>query len=308
MTAPQPGILLDPTAAPLFLVLAAGESDEDLATVRRCAAALPGWASDIDAEHEGDGSPVCTVALGANLLDRVKKKGARPKKLRPFETVRGSQAEALATGGDLFVHVHSDRRDLATLVLLRLVEELDGAAEIVEEVPGFRFLDSRDLTGFVQGTENPPPEDRAAAAILDDDAKHAGGSFVHVQRYVHNLRYWSRLSTEEQEGAIGRTRADNQELAADVLPATAHISRVAIEEDGQELKIVRHGSPYASAGEQGLYFVAYCASPETFDKMLARMCGTSGDGLSDRLMDFTRTVSGARFFAPSVEDLAALAP
>ena len=115
-----------------------------------------------------------------------------------------------------------------------------------------------------------------------------------------------KLSLEEQEGAIGRTKEVSEELPDDERPATAHISRVVIEEDGAELEIVRHSTPFATAEEQGLFFAAYCRTPTTFDKMLARMFGTSGDGLHDRLMDFTRAASGALFFVPSREQLEGL--
>jgi putative iron-dependent peroxidase len=307
MTAPQPGILLDPTTAPTFLVLKAGETDEDVRTVTRVAASMPVRAAEIEAEHDGEGSPVCTVAFGAEFWDRMSKDG-RPKKLRPFRTIEGTNADAVATGGDVFLHVHSARRDLAARVLLRLLAELDGAAQVVEEVQGFRHLDSRDLTGFLVGTGNPEPAERPSVALVgDEDPEFRDGSYVLAQRYEHNLRYWSRLSTEDQEGAIGRTRADGVELPDDSRPATSHVSRVVVEEDGEELAVVRHGSPYANAWAQGLYFVAYCETPDTFDKMLARMFGTSGDGLTDRLMDFTKAVSGALFFAPSRERLAELA-
>jgi putative iron-dependent peroxidase len=307
MTAPQPGILLDPTIAPLFLVLKAGESADDARTLTKVAASLPGWAAGIDLAHEGAGSPRCTVAFGAEFWKRISK-DSRPKKLRAFETIHGMNADAVATGGDVFVHVHSARRDLSSALLLRLLAELDGSAEVIEEVQGFRYLDTRDLTGFLDGRENPPAATRAAVTLVDDDdPEFRGGSYVLAQRYVHNLRYWSRLSVEEQEGAIGRTKPDSRKLPDDSRPATSHTSRVVIEEDGEELEIMRHSSPFANAKEQGLYFVAYCGTPDTFDKMLARMFGTSGDGLTDRLMDFTKAVSGALFFAPSADALLTLA-
>lgn len=305
MTTPQPGLLLDPTAAPLFLVLEAGESESDAKETARVAASLPEWAAEIDMLGGGRGTLKTTVAFGAEFWKRIASDA--PKRLAPFVELEGPGGRAVATGGDVFVHVHSDRRDLAVEVLLRLQAELEGAARIVEEVHAFRYLDSRDLTGFVDGTENPEPDERTAAALVaDEDAEFAGGSYVLVQRYAHNLRYWGRLTREEQEGAIGRTKPDSEELPDDVRPESAHISRVVIEEDGHELEIVRHSTPWAADGRQGLVFVAYGRTPATYDKMLARMYGTSGDGIHDRLMDFTEALTGAYFFAPSVERLAEL--
>ncbi len=305
MPANQPGILLDPTPAPMFLVLRAGESEDALRTTARVVSALPEWTAEIDMLGGGRGTLRATVAFGAEFWKRIA--GDSPKRLAPLEPLDGPGGRAVATGGDVFVHLHSERRDLSIEVALRLLAELDDAAEVVEEVQGFRYLDSRDLTGFIDGTENPGADERADVALVgDEDPEFAGGSYVLAQRYVHNMRYWGRLSREEQEGAIGRMKADSEELPDDVRPATAHVSRVVIEEDGRELEIVRHSSPYADTSEQGLFFVAYCRTPVTFHKMLARMFGTSGDGLHDRLMDFTEAVSGALFFAPSEERLAAL--
>ncbi len=305
MPTPQPGILLDPVAAPTFLVLKASESSEAEHEVARVAAALPEWAEATEMEGGRSGGVRATVAFGSELWKRLSPEA--PKRLAPLRPIEGTGGKAVATDGDLFVHVHSERRDLAVALMLRVLAELGDAALVLEEVHGFRYLDSRDFTGFVLGTGNPPAEERAAQALVGDEDPHfAGGSYVLVQRYVHNLRYWARLSSEEQERAIGRRKNEGEELSDDTRPKTSHASRVALAEEGRKLEIVRHGSPYAAAGEQGLYFVAYCRTPVVFEKILARMFGTSGDGLQDRLMDFTRAVSGGLFFAPSLEALAAI--
>ena len=172
---------------------------------------------------------------------------------------------------------------------------------------GFRYLDARDLTGFIDGTENPKGRERAEAALIGrEDPAFAGGSFVFTQRYVHDLARWERLAVREQEGAIGRRKRDSRELADRVKPATAHIARVVIEEDGRELEIVRHSSPYGTTSECGLFFIAYTRDLAIPEKMLRRMMGAADDGLHDRLMEFTRAVSGATFFAPSLAALRSL--
>jgi porphyrinogen peroxidase len=177
----------------------------------------------------------------------------------------------------------------------------------MEEVHGFRYLDTRDLTGFIDGTENPKGKERAMAALIGkEDPAFAGGSYAFTQRYVHDLKKWASIPLPEREGAIGRRKKDSKELSAKVKPPTAHISRVVIEENGEELQIVRHSFPYGAVTQAGLFFIAYTKDLAVPEKMLSRMFGTSGDGLHDHLMDFTRAVSGATFFAPSLKVLKSL--
>jgi putative iron-dependent peroxidase len=173
----------------------------------------------------------------------------------------------------------------------------------MDEVHGFQYLDSRDLTGFIDGTENPQgkKERMEVALISSEDPAFAGGSYVFTQRYVHKLQKWAAVPRNEQEKVIGRRKPDSQELSDRVKPPTAHISRVVIEENGEELEIVRHSFPYGTVSEAGLFFIAYSKTLDTPEKMLNRMMGTTRDGLHDHLMDYTQAVSGAHFFAPSLE-------
>lgn len=234
--------------------------------------------------------------------------GAQPGGLRTFRAVKGKTLSAPATGGDVFFHVNSARVDLNYEALRRIIGPLEGALEITEETACSEHLDSRDLTGFIDGTENPEGDDERAETALIDNGEFAGGSYLFTQRYRHNLASWSQLGVREQEKVIGRTKPDSVELPDDEKPETAHISRVVIEEHGEELEIVRHSMPYHSlAGESGLVFAAYTNDLDIIEKMLARMVGQTGDGLQDRLMDYTTPVSGAMFFTPSLETLKKLA-
>src|SRR2546425_218685 len=198
------------------------------------------------------------------------------------------------------------RPDLNFETARRLMSRLAGAVEVMEEVHGFRYLDTRDLTGFIDGTENPKGKARAEVALIGkEDATFAGGSYVFTQCYVHDLTKWVALPLDEQEKVVGRRKQDSKELSDRAKPATAHIARTVIEENGEELKIVRHSFPYGTVSEAGLFFIAYTRTPDIPDKKLARMMGTAGDGLSDHLMDFSRAVSGAHFFAPALTGLRA---
>lgn len=206
------------------------------------------------------------------------------------------------SGGDLVLHIHGSRHDLCFALAQDFMAGSEDIFDVLEEEAGFRYLDSRDLTGFIDGTENPHEMDeRAAAALLGDDAgEYANGSFVFAQRYVHRLDKWRQVTVDAQEQVIGRTKLESIELADAFKPATAHVARTVIEENGEELKIVRHSLPYGDAGgEQGLFFIAYTNDLSIIDRMLARMFGTDDDGGCDRLLNFVTAVGGGYFFAPS---------
>ena len=206
-------------------------------------------------------------------------------------------------------HIRAERMDLCFELALQIRSRLDGAVTVVEEVHGFRYFDDRDLTGFVDGTENPAGADAVAATIVgDEDAPFAGGSYVLVQRYAHDLAQWDALTTKEQELIIGRTKLSDIELADDVKPLNAHNALTVVEEDGEEVKILRHNMPYgnAAAGEAGTYFIGYARSPRVLELMLENMFVGRPPGNYDRLLDFTHAVTGACFFAPSLDFLEAL--
>jgi putative iron-dependent peroxidase len=307
MPTPQAVILPAPGPSALFLVLRVPELARAGAELARIAARTPALARDV-ARLGPKARLACGVAFGSALWD-VASPGARPRGLRPFGAIAAGDHAAPATPGDLLLHVTSKRHDLNLELAMRLRAALGARAALVEEAHGFTYLDSRDLTGFIDGTENPSGASaRAAAALIGrEDAAFAGGSFVFTQRYVHDLARWNAQPLAEQEGAIGRRKRDSRELPARAKPKAAHISRVVIEENGAELQIVRHSFPYGTTTEAGLFFIAYTRDLAIPERMLARMLGASGDGLHDHLMDFTRAVSGATFFAPSAQVLRSLA-
>lgn len=305
MPRPQSAILPEPGPSALFLVLRAREPAARGGAVARAAAAVPGLTARLGGADRGS-RLASAVAFGPELWDLLSP-GRRPAGLRPFQALSAGGRSAPATGGDLLLHVVSRRHDLNFELALRFRRELGELVEVMEEAHGFRYRDSRDLTGFIDGTENPRGREREAVALIGrEDAAFAGGSYVFTQRYVHDLGRWSALSQGDQEKIIGRRKPDSRELSPRLRPRTAHISRVVIEEGGEEPEIVRHSFPYGTVSEHGLFFIAYTRDLGIPERMLARMIGTSGDGLHDRLMEFSRPVSGATFFAPSLEVLRAL--
>ena len=305
MTTPQGGIVPEPNGSALFIVLRVPDPPAKGRQVARAAAAVPALVEAVGRIDPG-AELVSTVSFGSDFWDVISP-GRRPAGLRRFKAISAGKHQAPDTGGDVLLHIISKRADLNAELMLRTMAQFGDAVEVLDQVQGFRYLDSRDLTGFIDGTENPTGDERAEVALIgEEDANFAGGSYVFTQRYVHDLRRWGSIEQNEQEKVIGRRKADSEELADDVKPPTAHISRVVIQEDGDELEIVRHSFPYATATEAGLFFIAYTKDLAITERMLARMMGVSGDGLHDHLMDYTRAVSGATFFAPSLDVLQSL--
>ncbi|MFT4200329.1 Dyp-type peroxidase [Gordonia sp. (in: high G+C Gram-positive bacteria)] len=249
------------------------------------------------------------LAIGSQAWDRLVS-GPRPALLHPFKELRGPHT-APSTPGDLLVHLKSDTAGLCYEVATKVTDAFGDNVTVVDEVHGFRYFDLRDLIGFVDGTENPVGQDAVdAITVVDDDESLQGGSYVAVQRYVHDMARWSALSTEDQERAIGRTKADNIEMDDDVKPSNSHIAlNVITDDEGNELEILRDNMPYGSAeGDRGTFFIAYSASPEITERMLENMFLGDPPGNTDRLLDFTTAVTGSQYFAPPVEFLDELPP
>jgi putative iron-dependent peroxidase len=306
MAQPQAGIIPEPSSAALFVILRVRQPGKNGGAVAQVAAGIPALAQKVGSVDKR-ANLVCTVSFGSKFWDTFGSSRGRPMALRPFKALRAGRRCAPSTGGDVLLHIISARHDLNFELAMRIKNLLAGMVEVMDEVRGFRYLDNRDLTGFIDGTENPKGTERGSAALVGkEDPAFAGGSYVFTQRYVHNLGKWDRLSQKEQEKVVGRTKQNSKELSDHVKPATSHVSRNVIEENGKELKIVRHSFPYGTTSESGLFFIAYSKSPDIPEKMLLRMVGTSGDRLHDRLLDFSRAVTGANFFAPSLNLLKTL--
>ncbi|MCJ0883882.1 Dyp-type peroxidase [Vibrio sp. CCB-PB317] len=227
-----------------------------------------------------------------------------PEELIDFTQLGEGDIVAPATDVDVLIHCHSTRHDLHFYVLRKFLEETAEDVTIVDETYGYRYLDARDMTDFIDGTENPKGEARADVALVKE-GPFAGGSYVMAQRFEHNLAAWNRLNVKAQEKVIGRTKPDSIEL--EDVPAASHVGRVDIKEEGKGLKIVRHSLPYGTVtGPHGLLFISYCNTLHTIKVMLESMYGVT-DGKTDQMLRFTKAVTGAYFFAPSQEMLAELA-
>ena len=302
MPTPQSGILPAANQNALFLIFRRRIGRRASPTLKKMLANLHQRTQKVAQEHP-DAHFSCNIAFGTTIWDELW--DCRPAALHPFPRICGAVHQAPATDADVLLHIRAERYDLLHEFADHLVLELNEWLDLLEVVHGFRYLDQRDLTGFVDGTGNPEDEERAEVALVGkEDSAWAGGSYVHVQRYVHRMEEWNKLPVKQQEAIIGRTKVDNIEMDKDERPRTSHMHRVNIEKDGKELKILRHSMPYGiPGGERGLYFCSYCRNPEIFEKMLSRMVSPTHDGRVDHLLNFSRAVSGAAFFAPSVEAL-----
>ena len=242
------------------------------------------------------------VAFGPELWAKLH--AETPSDFKQLEAISGS-FEMPVVPADVFIHIASQRVDLCFAMSQAFFEGIQNQVEVLEERACFRNFEGRDLTGFIDGTENPQfPDDRAETALLPEDAGiFADGSFIFAQRYVHNLDKWKKLKVDAQEHVMGRTKLESIELDDDIKPQNSHVARVVIEDDqGEEEAILRHSLPYGDGqGDQGLFFVAYTNKLSIIDDMLLRMFGTSGDGIHDRLLHFVTPQDGAYYFAPSEE-------
>jgi porphyrinogen peroxidase len=246
------------------------------------------------------------LGFGAALWARLAGEGDRPPELRPFDPIDGLDGHrAPTTQHDLWIWIHGTGEDLALDAARAATAVLARVATLALEQACFVYRDSRDLTGFVDGTENPRVEEAPDVALIADGEPGEGGAYVITQRWVHDLERFHARSVAEQEDTIGRTKPDSIELGDDRKPPTAHIARVVIEEDGEELEIYRRSTPYGTVAEHGLYFLGFSAELSRFDRMLARMFGRA-DGIRDHLTDFTRPVTGSYYFAPSLQALRAI--
>jgi porphyrinogen peroxidase len=288
------------TRAAIFLVVTINPGDENRGTVLSLCADLGALLRAVGF-REPEGVLSCIMGFGSDAWDRLFGP-PRPAELHPFREIRSDARHAVSTPGDLIFHIRAKRMDLCFELATQITARLKGAVSTADEVHGFRYFDQRDLLGFVDGTENPTGSAADYAAFIgDEDPAFSGGSYVIVQKYLHNLSAWNSLPTEVQEGIIGRTKVSDVELDESVKPTSAHNALTVIEENGVEIKILRDNMPFGRPGhgEFGTYFIGYSRSPRTIEKMLENMFIGSPPGNYDRILDFSTAVTGNLFFVPT---------
>ncbi len=300
---PQP-ILAPLTQAAIFLVVTIDDGGETQA--HEVLGELSGLVRAVGFRDQSKRLSLVT-SIGSDAFDRLFA-GPRPARLHPFVALDGPRHRAPATPGDLLFHLRAESMDFCFELAGRILKALAGAVTVADEVYGFRYFDNRDLLGFVDGTENPEGAQAVGfTAIGDEDPDFAGASYVHVQKYLHQMADWEALSVTEQERVIGRTKMEDRELDDDTeKPANSHVALNVVEDDdGTELKIVRRNMPFGTVGdgELGTYYIGYARDPSVSEQMLENMFLGDPPGNTDRILDFSTALTGGLFFTPTVDFL-----
>jgi putative iron-dependent peroxidase len=305
---PQP-VAAPLTRAAIFLVVTINDGADSAATVRALCADLAGLLRSVGF-RDLEAKLSCVMGIGSDAWDRLFPP-PRPAELHPFREIQAGSRHAVATPGDLLFHIRASRMDLCFELATQIMARLGGAVSPADEVQGFKYFDNRDLLGFVDGTENPTDNAAIGATVIGAEDPHfAGGSYVIVQKYLHDMAAWNALPVETQERIIGRTKLSDIELDEAAKPSFAHAALTVIEEDGREIKIVRANMPFGQVGqgEFGTYFIGYARSPKVIEQMLTNMFIGRPPGNYDRLLDFSRAVTGNLFFVPSTDFLDGVTP
>jgi porphyrinogen peroxidase len=304
---PQP-ITTPLTRAAIFLVATINPGEAACAAARALCADLPGLLRSV-AFRDLQAQLSCIIGFGSDAWDRLFG-DPRPAELHPFREFHADGRHAIATPGDLVFHIRAERMDMCFELESAIMAALGDAVAVASEVQGFQYFDNRDLLGFVDGSENPNGQEAVDAVLIgEEDPVFAGGSYVILQKYLHEMTGWNALPTEAQERIIGRAKSSNIELDAAVKPSSAHNALTVIVENGQEVKIVRANMPFGQPGqgEFGTYFIGYSRSPRTIEQMLENMFVGRPHGNYDRLLDFSHPVTGGLFFVPAASQLDSLA-
>ena len=302
---PQP-VVQSAGMAAIFIVLSLADGDEAADTARDALGEVPAMLRTLNLRLPG-AALSCVIGIGHDAWPRLFPDHPRPKGLHPMKAFKGAKHTAPATPGDLLLHIRATRTDACFELAMRIREQLGDAVEPVDEVHGFRYLDARSMVGFVDGTENPQGQEAVEATLIgDEDPAYAGGSYVIVQKYIHDMAAWNALPVAEQEKVIGRTKYDDIEMDDEVKPTNSHIALNVIEdEDGNEQAILRANLPFGnpSRNEYGTFFIGYARSLEIIEQMLTNMFIGRPEGNYDRLLDYSRAVTGTAFFVPSASFL-----
>src|ERR1700679_4110127 len=296
------------TRSAMFLVLCIRQDEDAYTDLRAFCAGLSGLIRAVEV-RDVEAGLTCVAGFGSYAWDNLF--GApRPAELHPFREIRSGERHAVSTPADMLFHIRAKRMDLCFELVTAIMDRIGGAVSAVDETHGFRYFDDRDLLGFVDGTENPRGEAALDAALVAEEPQFAGGSYVIIQKYLHDMTKWNALSTEQQEQIIGRKKLSDIELSDAVKAPFAHNVLTAVVENGKQLDILRDNMPFGKPGhgEFGTYFIGYCRTPRITEQMLENMFIGNPPGNYDRLLDFSQAVTGSLFFVPTGTFLDSVTP
>lgn len=296
MTPFQSGIIAEASSDALFITLNVNRSE--LSTFKSALAAAPALIEELQSQFPA-AELHASIGLSSLIWDELDNK--RPQQLTTFPHMKGKDIEFTPSDVDLVLHIRSSRKDVSYQLANMLFNALGKSVVLVEEVSCFKYLDNRDLTGFVDGTENPAGEQRKSVALVgDEDPDFKNGSYFNLMRFVHDLEKWEKEDLKTQEDIYGRTKHTNQEYPSAEKSVHAHTKRTSLkDENGKSMEILRHSMPFASLKEKGLMFASYCKTPTIFNLMLESMVKGDEHGNTDHLMKYTRATTAQAFFIPS---------
>lgn len=283
MSSPQPGILTTLPSAARYLTFDLADRDRLRASLRRLGAAKFDTSVVVGIGHS------VPLALGVEIPG-----------LRTFPASSGAGLSIPSCQSALWCWLRGDDRGQLVHAGRAVEAMLEDAFELDDVVDAFVHDGGRDLTGYVDGTENPTGDDAVRAGFVSDHGQGLdGGSFVAVQQWVHDLDAFESFSGHERDAMIGRRRSDDTEI--DDAPASAHVKRTAQESFDPEAFLVRRSMPWTDGDGEGLMFVAFGRSFDAFEAQLRRMTGAD-DGIVDALFRFTRPITGGYYWCPPVAD------
>lgn len=287
-----------------FVLLNAREGAEE--QLRAALASAPKLIESIQQQFP-DAQLNCAIGFSHHSWERITQ-AQLPKELMTFPTYQGEFLSVSDQPHDIILHIRAMRHDAVHILSLALFKAFGDSVSLNEQTNTFKYLDNRDFTGFVDGTENPEGEDRAKVALVDqEDALYAGGSYLNYIKFHHDLDKWNQLDLKTQEDTYGRTKYDNEEYASEDKSPHAHTKRTSLKDDaGNSLEILRHSMPFGDLKEQGLIFVSYSRTPSIFNQMLQSMIEGDEQGRADHLMQYTDAHHGSAFFVPALDFLASL--
>lgn len=235
------------TSSAIFMVATLAPGSDSAEAVRSWCADIAGLVRSVG-KRVPAGNLTCVAGFGSKAWDALFG-GPRPAALHPFKEVGVAGRLAPATPGDILLHIRAEQMDLCFELATQLMAALGDAVTVVDEVQGFRYFDMRSIIGFVDGTENPVGRKAVGFTIVgDEDPAFSGGSYVMVQKYLHNMQAWNELSVEAQERVIGRTKLSDIELDDATKPSNSHSALTTITKDGEEVKILRDNMPFGRPG------------------------------------------------------------
>jgi len=296
MTQPQKGICAEPNLHAQYLML--NVIDDDTQAIRDKLARTLNLFDHYDNEHY-EAMVTGIVAIGVQYWPELYPE-AYPKCLTPFPDIQVEDRCAPSTPCDLFIQIRADRQDICYALGLAIMNLFRLHVELVDQVHGFRYLDGRDLTGYLIAPDNPRGMQKLDVGLVgDDDPVFSGGSYIHIQRYRHDLRRWQSLTERQQEQIMGVTQQHH--VQSPESNSNSHFVRIAARDaEGHGIALLNQSMPYGDMHSQGVFFVSCAASSQLFETLLHSRIVGDDNGDYDRLLDFCNAETGAAFFAPSI--------